>query len=339
MTTKKTCLLIAPLSFYSYSEYIKNELSRVGYEVIISNDEYPANTIGKILGKLKIPLLLWITKPRIVNSFLKGKKYDLTVIIKGRGMSSSLIKEIKKVCPKVIGYTYDSFKFHPHPKKWYKNVDAFFTFDYNDAEKNNLEVIELFSSLPDKIGNKKQNYEISGILRNHSKRLQFVDQVLSALPDSKKYIYIWEKNFVTFTQNFFKSPRLYFKYRKYIYFKSLSYEKYITILNNSNFVIDFAHPYQSGNTIRCYEAQSCGTKIITNNPSVFKDKHFNSENNILLREKSEIPTLLEKYYAIKNTVPEKYNRSINVFVNDLLEKGKVEKHSVKSLYFDSICIN
>jgi hypothetical protein len=339
MTTKKTCLLIAPLSFYSYSEYIKNELSRVGYEVIISNDEYPANTIGKILGKLKIPLLLWITKPRIVNSFLKGKKYDLTVIIKGRGMSSSLIKEIKKVCPKVIGYTYDSFKFHPHPKKWYKNVDAFFTFDYSDAKKNNLEVIELFSSLPDTIGHKEKDYEISGIARNHSKRLHFIDLIMSTISNNKKSIYIYEQNLVTFFSNFTRNPLLYLKYRKFIHFKPLTYKKYIDILNRSNFVIDYAHPDQSGITIRCYEAQSCGAKIITNNPSVFKDKHFNSDNTILLKGKNEIPTLLEKYNTLKNIVPEKYNRSINVFVNDLLEKGKVESLPVKSLYLDNICIN
>ena len=74
MITKRTCLLIAPLSFYSYSEYIKTELTRLGYKVTLSNDEYPANTIGKIMGKLKLPMLLWITKPRIKKNFLKKNK-------------------------------------------------------------------------------------------------------------------------------------------------------------------------------------------------------------------------------------------------------------------------
>ena len=226
-----------------------------------------------------------------------------------------------KVCPIIIGYTYDSFKFHPHPIKWFKDLDAFFTFDYRDAEKYNLEVVELFSSFPDKINPKKETHEISAVLRNHSERLQFVDSVLSSLSSSKKFIYIWEKNLVSFTQNFFKSPRLYFKYREFIYFKPLSYNKYIDILNNSNFVIDFAHPYQSGNTIRCYEARSCATKIITNNPFIFRDKKSTSENTILLRGKNETSAMIKEYDRIKNTATEKNNRSIKDFVNDLLEKG------------------
>ena len=324
MSTKKTCLLIAPLSFYSYSQYIKTELNRIGFEVTISNHEYPANTIGKIMGKLKIPFLLWITKSQIVKNFLRNKKYDLTIIIKGRGMSSSLIKEIKKVCPTVIGYTFDSLKYHPAPKNWMNDLDAFFTFDYRDAEKHDLEIIELFSSLPDTFEHKEEeNYEISGIARNHSKRLHYIDLVVSALPNCKKSIYIYEQNIASFFSNFIKNPRLYFKYRKFIHFKPLEYKKYINILNNSNFVIDFAHPDQSGITIRCYEAQSCGAKIITNNPFVFRDEHFNYENTILLNEKNEIPRMLEKYHEIKSHKPEKYNRSIKVFVNDLLEKSKV----------------
>ena len=333
MITKRTCLLIAPLSFYSYSEYLKTELTRIGYEVTISNDEYPANAVGKIMGKLKIPFLLWITKHRLTNSYLKGKKYNLAIIIKGRGMSSLLIKEIKKSCSVVIGYTFDSFKYHPAPKKWMKDVDSFYTFDYRDAEKHNVEIIELFSSLPDKIENKKQGYGISGIARNHSKRLQFIDLVISAFPNAKNFIYIYEQNIVTFTINFLRNPLLYFKYRKFIFFKPLTYKKYIDVLNNSEFVIDFAHPDQSGITIRCYEAQSCGTKIITNNPYVFRDKNFNSENTILLNGKNGIPHLVKKYNEIKNLAPQRYNRSIKVFVNDLLEKGGVNK-STTSIDFD-----
>ena len=145
MVKDKSCLLIAPLSFYSYSEYLRVELSSVGYNVTLSNDEYPANTIGKIMGKLKLPFLLWTTKQHLINRFLNDRKYDIAIIIKGRGMSSSLINEIKKSCSVVIGYTFDSFKYHPAPKKWMRDVDAFYTFDYRDAEKHNIEIIELFS--------------------------------------------------------------------------------------------------------------------------------------------------------------------------------------------------
>lgn len=317
--TKKKCLLIAPLSFYSYSQYIKEELQRIGYEVALSNDEYPANAVGKVMGKLKIPLLQRITKRTIVDHFLVNKQYDVTLIIKGRGMSNSLIKEIKKVCPVVIGYTFDSLKYHPAPAKWMHAVDFFYTFDYRDAEKKNLEIVELFSSIPDTTNSNNHKYEISGIARNHSQRLGYIDSVLSELPHIKAYLYIYEQNMVTFLQNFLKNPLLYLKYRKHIHFKSLPYSKYIDVLTNSNFVIDFAHPYQSGITIRCYEALSCGAKIITNNPYVYRDNHFTARNTILFNKK-ENSNLLDKYKAIEHVQPPRHNRSIGLFVADLLRR-------------------
>ncbi|MEO6683130.1 MAG: hypothetical protein ABIN48_09930 [Ginsengibacter sp.] len=323
-STRKRCLLIAPLSFYSYSEYLKKELSGMGYEVVLSNDEYPANSIGKIMGKLKIPILLYTTKQKLYKDYILGKNYDIVIIIKGRGMSHPLIKELKKICPKVIGYTFDSFKYHPAPKNWYKKLDAFFTFDYKDGISNKVDIIELFSSLPESEGEKQVQYEISAIARNHSKRLHFIDGVLSQFPIENNFIYIYEQNIITFLQNIISSPVLYIKYWKYIYFKPLSYNRYIEILNISNFVIDFAHPDQSGITIRCFEAQSARTKVITNNPNVFKNTHFNDLNTILVEHKKDFSSLKEKFQNIKKNTPVKYNRNITAFVNDILEKSNFE---------------
>ncbi|MEO5991273.1 MAG: hypothetical protein ABIP68_06520 [Ferruginibacter sp.] len=296
----------------------------MGFEVILSNDEYPANALGKIMGKLKIPFLLKTTKQKLLNDYIKEKKYDLTVIIKGRGISPSLIKEIKRICPKVIGYTFDSLKYHPAPKNWFSSVDAFYTFDYKDAIDINVGVIELFSSLPGFTGIKKIKYEISAISRNHSQRLYFIDSILSKLPNKDNFIYIYEQNIITFMKNFISSPVLYIKYWKFIFFKPLPYKNYINILNRSNFVIDFAHPDQSGITIRCFEAQSCKTKVITNNPFVFKNPNFNTHNTILINKKGDESLLKEKYEEIKFHIPKRYNRDISEFVLDLLEKVHVK---------------
>src|SRR4051794_27750647 len=97
---KKSCLLIAPLSFYSYSSYLQKSLMAAGYEVTVSNDEYPDSVFGKIMGKLKIPFLLKTTRKIIKAKYVDGKSYDLVLINKGRGMSVRLIEDLKEVSPK-----------------------------------------------------------------------------------------------------------------------------------------------------------------------------------------------------------------------------------------------
>lgn len=317
-TTDKTCLLITPKSFYFYSEYLKKTLSLYNYDVTLSNDEYPENTAGKIMGKLGIPLLLNITKNTIQKQFLNGKNYDLILIIKGRGLSQSLIESLKKSSPKVIAYTFDSFNYHGAPLKWYNYVDKFYTFDYRDGENHNLPIVELFSSMPENNYPKKCRYDISAIVRNHSDRLEYINQILSSIKTGSRFIFIYEQNIFTFLQNFLKSPFLYLKYWKYISFKSLPYSDYINALQESNFTIDFAHPAQSGITIRCFEALSSQTKIITNNPYVRKNKYFSENNSIIFNMNSD-PKPLDKAFAkIKSFVPEKHNRTINNFILELI---------------------
>lgn len=315
---QKTCLLIIPRLFYSYSEYIKKALILYDYDVTVTNDEYPANNIGKIMGKLRIPLLQYLTSKTIKRQFLKGKSYDLVLIFKGRGISAELIKQLKKVCPKVIGYSFDSFDYHMAPLKWFKHLSKFYTFDYRDGEEHGIPVIELFSSLPKNQSPRICNYEVSAIVRNHSDRLRYIDSVLSILYVKRKFIYIYEQNIFTFLRNFIKSPILYIKYRKHISFKSLSYDDYTRVMQESNFTIDFAHPIQSGITIRCFEALSSGTKIITNNSFVSKYKHFNETNTIIYSHTSDPEILRAKFAIMEKQKPDEFDRTINNFIEDLL---------------------
>ncbi|MBB6327910.1 hypothetical protein FHS59_003553 [Algoriphagus iocasae] len=315
---KKKCLLISPKSFYFYSEYLSKTLSHYNYEVTVSNDEYPENTFGKIMGKTKIPLLQWITKKKLSEDFLNGKSYDLVLIIKGRGISTSLLKNIKEVSSKIVGYTFDSFNYHNAPLKWFSHVDKFYTFDYRDGDKNNIPIIELFSSMPENNSKKKLSYQISAIVRNHSERLEYINKVLSNLEVESKFIFIYEQNIVTFIQNFLNSPKLYLKFWKNISFKPLPYQEYIRVLNESNFTIDFAHPAQSGITIRCFEALSSQTKIITNNPYVKRNDFFNENNTIIFRKDSDPNSLQEDFNKIETIIPEKHTRTIYNFIEDLI---------------------
>ncbi|PSK99871.1 hypothetical protein [Cecembia rubra] len=314
----KNCLLVFPKSFYHYSEYFKKALYENGFQVTVCNDEYPESTLGKIMGKLRIPHLLKLTLIEIKEKFLDGKSYDLVLIIKGRGISPELIQEMRKVSAKIVGFSFDSFKYLSAPIKWFKYVDTFYTFDYRDSEKFELPIVELFSSLSENNIEKKFSYQISAIVRNHSERLNYIDKVFSNLQIERKFIYIFEQNYFTFILNFIKSPILYLKYFKNISFKSLPYSEYMRVLRESNFTLDYAHPEQSGITIRCFEALDAQTKIITNNTYVSRYKYFNNSNTIIFEPNSNPVFLQEEFKRIENYIPEKHSRTIDHFIKKLI---------------------
>jgi hypothetical protein len=317
----KTCLLIIPKRFYSFEKIIGNALREKGYEVTVSNDEYPEGTLGKIMGKLQLPFLFNITYKTITENYLKGKTYDIALIFKGRGISEKLIEEIKKSVKYIAAYNWDSFKYNPGPLKWYKSVSKYFTFDYNDADKYNLPALELFTSTTTPVAQEKEiKYDLSYVVRNHSERLKYIDEVLNILKPENVFIYIYEMNMFTFAANFAKNPRLYMKLQKYIFKKPLSYKDYTDAIKYSRFTIDYAHSDQTGITMRCFESIKVGTRLITNNKYMQRSDCFNDLNTIIFNLGDDPAALLNSYNVSKKINSLAKNRDINDFIDEFLKK-------------------
>jgi hypothetical protein len=319
VATGGKALLIFPKSFYSFAEGILKALSKTGYDVVVINDEYPINMIGKILGKLRVFWLLSAVTERIIyRKYVFNKRYDLVLIFKGRGMSSRLLKKIRQSSDRIVAFNFDSFTYNPSPLRWYRNVDKYCTFDYRDSKKYSIPLVELFSSLPVDNTPKRSLYNVSAILRNHSNRLKYLHAVLRILPKEKTYIYIFELNIFTFIFNFLRNPILYMKYWSNIHFKSLPYRDYVAVLKNSNFTVDYAHPHQSGITIRCFEALSAQTKIITNNGFVKHNAFFNDSNTVIFDGKTGREDARKHFESLRDSVPATHLRTVQDFLSDVL---------------------
>ncbi len=316
---RREALLIFPLTFYSFADEIIKALSNEGYNVVVANHEYPENMFGKILGNLRIFWPLSIITERVLSrKFISGRRYDLVLIVKGRGISRRLIKKLRQTGAKIIAYNFDSFGYNPSPLRWYSDVDKYCTFDYVDSREYSLPLVELFSSVPLDDGQKQTRYDVSAILRNHSNRLKFLDAVLNVIPTRNTFIYILELNMFTFILNFFRNPRLYIKYRTHIHFNPLPYAQYVAVLRDSNFTLDYAHPKQSGITIRCFEALSTQTKIITNNRSVKCNPFIGTENAIIIDGGMSPTEVRKQFESIKTETPTKHRRTVTDFLRDLL---------------------
>jgi hypothetical protein len=314
----KSCLLIIPKHFYSLATHIREALEAKGYSVGVANDEYPEGTLGKILGKLQIPLIFPITHRVLTETFLNNKMYDLALIFKGRGISERLIRSMHNSVDRVIGYNWDSFQLNRAPLKWCRTVSKYYTFDYRDADRWSLPVIELFSSSSTVTEKKENKYQLSTIVRNHSSRLAYIDKVVSILQPSSVFISIYELNLFTFVINFLKSPRLYLKYRKNISFKPLPYSVYSDVMRCSEFTVDYAHETQTGITMRCFEAINMKTKIITNNAYMSRSHHFDSADYLVFDAGDAPQTLVDKYRQCQARPYASKPRTISDFIDELV---------------------
>lgn len=266
---------------------------------------------------MHIPLLLFFTDKSISKQFLQDKKYDLVLIFKGRGIGVRLIKKINQVSKKVIGYTWDSFKHTSAPLRWYKHITKFYTPEYFDAEKYSLPILELYSSLSSNKKEKEIRYDISAILKNYPGRLSYIDKIFNVLKPERKYIYIYEQNILYFFFNFVRSPILYIKYRKNIYFKPIPYEEYFKIVELSEFTLDYAHRKQTSVAMRCFEVLGANTKIISNNNYLKSSQYFDNSNSVIFSEK-DIEFFEMCYKKCKSTKSIHVVRNINNFINELI---------------------
>ena len=317
---KPRCLLITPLSFYSFHRIISAGLERRGYDVELLNEEYPANSWGKVMGKIALPLLRYTTLHGLKNRLEGRPKYDLILIIKGRGLSKSALIFLKSRARRIVGYNFDSFDFNPSPRDWHTLVDRYATFDIDDAEKTGLPLVHLFSAAPSAVNRSERRFDISIIQRVHSDRLVYAERLIKAVPTNmKSFVFLYESSRLTFLLGLLRQPGLYCRMWRHISFQPLPYAEALELIGSSRVTFDFAHPRQSGITIRCFEAQSMGVAILTNNTAVLKSGVFPSHAVACFTPEASPEELRGQIEHLTQRSPIAQIRDIDDFLNDLLK--------------------
>lgn len=322
---RKTCLLILPRSFYSFAKIISNTLGDLGYDTVVANEEYPENPLGKILAKLDLPIARSITRKVIKRRFLEGHHYDLVLIIKGRGIGPELMQDLKEHADRVVGYHFDALAYDRATERWAKGADRVSTFDYRDAAAKGWPLVELFSAEEPPRTEQTIAVRFSAIMRNHSNRLRYLDAVVRALDIAPRdaFVYIFEQDIRSLAWNFLKQPRLYWRWRHSIHHTPLSYDEYRRVLATSDFTIDYAHPKQSGLTMRSFEALANGAKLISNNPNVRESRHFEREHAIVFRPGDDPVALRDAVAELAGRRPARRWRSARDCIEEIIGAAQV----------------
>lgn len=323
-------MLITPLSFYTFHNSLLNELKKRGYQVDLINDEFPSNIFGQIFSRISLSLLRYLTLRHLIEKLKRESPYDLIMIIKGRGLSAKSLEFLRTKAKIIVGYNFDSFLFNPSPLDWKHLTDRYTTFDINDSKTYELPLVHLFSDV-NVVPCESREYDLSIIQRIHSDRLSSVHNLLKSVPNTfNTFIFLYEKNVITCIINFLRDPFHYICLWPYISFKPMSYSKAMDKLRCSWITFDNAHPLQTGITIRCFEAQSLGVFILTNNQEVVKSGIFSESTIACIPRRFNSAKVTQILIELLRKSPSRYVRDAQDFIDDLINLEEIELTSLSS---------
>lgn len=321
----KRILFISP-QFYTYSNEIKKEMIRQGYEVTYLPETKINNYVRLISRFLKKTHIKYQNKYFKTEINKLEKDYEVVFIIRGENLSKKTMDLLKNKfsTAKFIMYQWDSMA----NLKNFENIKNYFnkilTFDDIDAKNNFLEFQPLFY-LPDfkKEIKEIKEYDLYCVLDNHSDRYKILMNLSEQLKNNKIFFYlrasIIDQILYILTKKEI-TPGINLKQCKFAYFKPLKKEKNIEYMNKSKAILDIQFENQNGLTIRTIETLITKTKLITTNTNVEKYEFYNSNNILIINRENPIIDLEffnKPYIELSSEIYDKY--SLSKWIKKVLE--------------------
>ncbi|MDE1220606.1 hypothetical protein MCT05_06610 [Vibrio aestuarianus] len=261
----KNILLIAPL-FHGYELEISQELEKIGYKVIKIND-LSSSFFYKMSTKAKTKIL----KNRIesfysdsIKKLIRLNDIHQVLIIKGVGITSRLIEFLNDNNLEVKLYQWDSIKNHNY-RELIEKCDKVYSFDVNDCKDNvKINYLPLFHSPYATYVNEDKEIDILFIGSYSDFRYKKLKEIRSlTLGSYRTEIYLYIDFFSFFIQNLIKGKKI--KIRD-VKFSPLNRKECYFKMKRSKVVIDLPSEYQTGLTMRFFEAIASQAHIITTFP-------------------------------------------------------------------------
>lgn len=235
-------------------------------ELYFLNTDKP---LFKLLKKVKISILgKWKNE---IN------KYDKFIIFESL-YNEKVAKKIKRTKKenKVIVYFWNYIDDNNKYILDDKNIDEFWTFDKNDAQKYNMKYNPQFYTKNVKIQDEQNKYDVLFLGRPKTRKKDIVDL-------EKK---LKEEGIQT---NF----KIIENEKDYV-----SYDEYLKMIAESKCILDYNQEGQVGLSLRPMEALFLERKLITNNTDIKNYDFYNHDNIFILGEDNinEIKEFINKPY-------------------------------------------
>lgn len=269
-------LLIIP-RFFSYEKYIERELRELGYRVDLIYENFE-----EFSAKAKFEMKVLHNKKQFCDNYyikkITQKQYDIVFTIRASSLSETVIKLIKKNSPhaKLYMYQWDATKNNKNAVAIAPYFDKVSTFDVDDSKNYGWEYRPLFY-IKESDRNKERNIDLTYICSLHSDRLKIYKEI--QIYHGRKFLYMYSKYSHYFKEKYLKRNQEFIGISDLdMKFRPLDIEKMNEILSDSNIVVDYTHPKQTGFTMRTCEAIGHRCKLITNNKNAINADFFHPNN-------------------------------------------------------------
>lgn len=325
----KKVLFIAP-KFFGYEYEIKKEMEKLGAKVSYY-DERPQNSnMMKALIRLNLKKIVKKKIDEYFNNIInesKNEKYDFVFFIVPETISEKQLYTLKTLQgnAKFILYMWDSIKNKKNTKELIKYFDKIYTFDKTDLEEYKEFIFRPLFYINDyKCIREKNNIknDICFIGTAHSDRYHLLKNIeKQAIKNNLRYFYYFyfPSKIYFWIRRVFDSNFKNVKYKDFS-FKSMSKKDLLSVISESNSVIDIQHPSQTGLTMRTLEILGAGKKLITTNKEIINYDFYDENNILIIDRKNPIINLdffSKNYNEVDNKILEKY--SLEFWIKKMFE--------------------
>lgn len=304
--------------FFGYAKEIKKALELRGEEVLWFPDRHATDALSKAAIRLAPGVVRGKAEEffQTILSSVAARDVDRVLVIKGEGLSVSMISRLRAALPKAefTLYFWDSYKNMPSesPEK-VARFDRVFTFDPVDAANDKRLAYRPLFYLDDYARLTAAGSPIDMLFFGtvHTDRYAVLSRLQRALPSSVKIekILYFPSRWIYRMRRLF-DPSFWGANEREFIFSPLPRAEVMALLARARIVIDIERPVQAGLTMRTLEMLGASKKLITTNREVLNADFYDASNILVIdRVNPVVPEqfLREAYKPLPNATIANYS--------------------------------
>lgn len=317
--------------FFEYDKAIKEQLSGMGHNILSYKYVKLPNHLEMVKCRNEDSVayrMACSNKQKHILKDIKRKKIyiDAVLVTAGHMLEEDTLIALKEMYPnaRFVWYLWDNVASIACYETNRRYFDKIVSFDKIEAKERDMEYLPDFYVYEKK--NIRKIYDLSYVGTYRKEREEIIEQLVQSDSLKNNFIYLYQKI------NYGLLDYLYKVYAKIMrrpdsskgkdyYDKRLNYRETVDIMAQSRIVLDICYSFQTGLSMRPFEAMATRSKLITTNKNIVKYDFYNP-NNIMVIDADNVTAIPDwfvrsKYEDVDDDILSKY--SIQAWCKTMME--------------------